>query len=42
MATRQLIYRFACIGYGDSEEAYGQFQAFSDLCKKYQVKALRN
>jgi pimeloyl-ACP methyl ester carboxylesterase len=38
----RLIYRFACIGYGDSEEAYGHFEAFSDLCKKYQVKALRN
>jgi hypothetical protein len=38
----QLIYRFACIGYGDSEEAYGQFEAFSDACKKHQVKGLRN
>jgi pimeloyl-ACP methyl ester carboxylesterase len=38
----RLIYRFACIGYGDSEEAYGQFQAFSDACQKHQVKALRN
>ena len=38
----RLIYRFACIGYGDSEEAYGQFEAFSDACKKHQVKGLRN
>jgi pimeloyl-ACP methyl ester carboxylesterase len=38
----RLIYRFACIGYGDSEEAYGQFQAFSDACQKHQVKGLRN
>ena len=37
-----LIYRFACIGYGDSEEAYGHFDAFSDACKKHQVKGLRN
>src|SRR5262249_25362643 len=26
----RLIYRFACIGYGDSEEANGHFDAFSD------------
>jgi pimeloyl-ACP methyl ester carboxylesterase len=37
-----LIYRFACIGYGDSEEAYGHFDAFSDACKTHQVKGLRN
>jgi pimeloyl-ACP methyl ester carboxylesterase len=37
----QLIYRFACIGYGDSEQAYGQFDAFSAECKAHQVKALR-
>jgi hypothetical protein len=34
----RLIYRFACIGYGDCEEAYGHFDAFSDLCQKHQVK----
>jgi pimeloyl-ACP methyl ester carboxylesterase len=38
----RLIYRFACIGYGDTEEAYGHFDAFSDACKKHQVKGLRN
>jgi pimeloyl-ACP methyl ester carboxylesterase len=38
----QLIYRFACIGYGDSEQAYGQFDAFSAECKAHQVKALRS
>jgi hypothetical protein len=37
-----LIYRFACIGYGDSEEAYGKFDAFSAACKEHQVKALRS
>jgi hypothetical protein len=37
-----LIYRLACIGYGDSEEAYGQFKGFSNVCKKHQVKGLRN
>ena len=37
----QLIYRFACIGYRDSEQAYGQFNAFSAACKAHQVKALR-
>jgi hypothetical protein len=38
----QLIYRFACIGYGDSEEAYGKFDVFSAKCKEHQVKALRS
>jgi pimeloyl-ACP methyl ester carboxylesterase len=38
----QLIYRFACIGYGDSEQAYGQFDAFSAECRAHQVKALRS
>ena len=38
----RLIYRFACIGYGDSEAAYGRFDAFSALCKAHQVKALRS
>jgi hypothetical protein len=37
----QLIYRFACIGYVDSEQAYGQSDAFSAECKAHQVKALR-
>jgi pimeloyl-ACP methyl ester carboxylesterase len=37
-----LIYRFACIGYGDSEEAFGKFDAFSAACKEHQVKAMRN
>jgi hypothetical protein len=37
----RLIYRFACIGYGDSEQAYGEFDAFSAECKAHQVKALR-
>lgn len=37
-----LIYRFACIGYGDSEKAYGEFDAFSALCKARQIKALRS
>jgi pimeloyl-ACP methyl ester carboxylesterase len=37
----RLIYRFACIGYGDSEQAYGEFDAFSAACKTHQVKALR-
>jgi pimeloyl-ACP methyl ester carboxylesterase len=37
-----LIYRFACIGYGDTEEAYGKFDAFSAVCKDHQVKALRS
>ena len=37
----QLIYRFACIGYRDSEQAYGDSNAFSAACKAHQVKALR-
>ena len=37
----QLIYRFACIGYVDSEQAYGRSAAFSAECKAHQVKALR-
>jgi pimeloyl-ACP methyl ester carboxylesterase len=38
----ELIYRFACIGYGDSEEAYGKYDAFKAKCAEHQVKALRN
>jgi pimeloyl-ACP methyl ester carboxylesterase len=37
-----LIYRFACIGYGDSEQAYNGFEVFSAACKDHQIKALRN
>ncbi len=36
-----LIYRFACIGYGHSEQVYGGFDTFSAACKEHQVKALR-
>ena len=39
--VRQLIYRFACIGYGDSEQFYNGLAALSDLCKKKQIKALK-
>ncbi len=38
----RLIYRFACIGYGDSEAAYGGFDLFSEECRQHQIKALRN
>lgn len=39
--VRQLIYRLACIGYGDSERFYNGLAAFSELCKKNQFKALK-
>ncbi len=39
--VRELIYRFASIGYGDSERAYGGLAALSELCKKQQIKALK-
>jgi hypothetical protein len=38
----RLIYRFACIGYGDSEAAYGGFDLLSEECRQHQIKALRN
>ena len=38
----RLIYQFACIGYGDSEAAYGGFDTFSEQCREHQIKALRN
>ena len=38
----RLIYRFACIGYGDSEAAYGGFDLISKECRDHQIKALRN
>ncbi|MGQ0444860.1 MAG: hypothetical protein ACT4O2_06990 [Beijerinckiaceae bacterium] len=39
--VRQLIYRLACMGYGDSERFYNGPAAFSELCKKNQIKALK-
>ncbi|MGH6841667.1 MAG: hypothetical protein ACREDV_06180, partial [Methylocella sp.] len=39
--VRQLIYRLACIGYGDSERFYNGLAAFSELCKTNQIKALK-
>jgi hypothetical protein len=39
--VREVIYRFACIGYGDSERAYNGLPAFSNLCKQQQIKALK-
>ncbi|MBM3576875.1 MAG: alpha/beta hydrolase [Alphaproteobacteria bacterium] len=39
--VRQLIYRFAAIGYGDSEKLYGGLSALRALCEEYQIKALK-
>lgn len=39
--VRELIYRFACIGYGDTEKAYTGFPALRALCKNQQIKALK-
>ncbi|QGM93359.1 alpha/beta hydrolase [Methylocystis rosea] len=39
--VRRLIYRFASIGYGDTEELYGGLAALSAECEKYQIKALK-
>lgn len=39
--VRQLIYRFASIGYGDAERIYGGFSTLGELCKKHQIKALK-
>jgi pimeloyl-ACP methyl ester carboxylesterase len=37
-----LIYRFACIGYQETEQAYGDGTTFSAVCREHQIKALRN
>jgi pimeloyl-ACP methyl ester carboxylesterase len=39
--VRELIYRFAAIGYGDAEKLYGGLAALSAECEKYQIKALK-
>ncbi|MGD9544059.1 MAG: hypothetical protein AB7F41_02215 [Methylocystis sp.] len=39
--VRELIYRFAAIGYGDSERLYGGLANLSELCKSRQIKALK-
>ncbi|HYA79808.1 MAG TPA: hypothetical protein VED87_02615 [Methylocystis sp.] len=39
--VRQLIYRFAAIGYGDNERAFGGPLAFSEACQVAQIKALK-
>ncbi len=39
--VRRLIYRFAAIGYGDTEKLYGGLAALSAQCENYQIKALK-
>jgi pimeloyl-ACP methyl ester carboxylesterase len=39
--VRTLIYRFAAIGYGDCERAFGGPAAFSKACQIAQIKALK-
>ncbi|MBI5314082.1 MAG: alpha/beta hydrolase [Methylocystis sp.] len=39
--VRELIYRFAAIGYGDAERLYGGLAALRAECEKYQIKALK-
>jgi hypothetical protein len=39
--VRRLIYRFASIGYGDTQALYGGLAALSAECEKYQIKALK-
>lgn len=39
--VRRLIYRFAAIGYGDTEKLYGGLSALSAQCHDYQIKALK-
>ncbi|CCJ08367.1 alpha/beta hydrolase [Methylocystis sp. SC2] len=39
--VRRLIYRFAAIGYGDTEKLYGGLAALSALCEEHQIKALK-
>lgn len=39
--VRQLIYRFAAIGYGDAEKLYGGLTGLSAMCEEYQIKALK-
>ncbi|MGJ0505334.1 MAG: hypothetical protein ACR65X_16635 [Methylocystis sp.] len=39
--VRQLIYRFAAIGYGDAEKLYGGLPALSAMCEESQIKALK-
>jgi hypothetical protein len=35
-----LIYRLACIGYNDTEQAYGGIDSMDNECRIYQIKAL--
>jgi hypothetical protein len=35
-----LIYRLACIGYNDTEHAYGGIVSMDNKCRIYQIKAL--
>lgn len=39
--VRRLIYRFAAIGYGDTEQLYGGLAGLSAQCEDYQIKALK-
>jgi len=39
--VRRLIYRFAAIGYGDTEKLYGGLPALNALCEDYQIRALK-
>jgi hypothetical protein len=38
--SRQIIYRLACLGFDDSVTAYDGLAAFSDECRKKQIKVL--
>jgi hypothetical protein len=37
---RQIIYRLACLGFDDTVTAYDGLVAFSNECKKKQIKVL--
>ena len=39
--VRRLIYRFAAIGYGDTEQLYGGIAGLSAQCEEYQIKSLK-
>ncbi|MFO1101523.1 MAG: hypothetical protein U1E20_01305 [Methylocystis sp.] len=39
--VRRLIYRFAAIGYGDTEQLYGGLAGLNAQCEEYQIKSLK-
>jgi pimeloyl-ACP methyl ester carboxylesterase len=38
--SQQLMYRFACLGYGDAVKAYEGMTALSDACRKKQIRVV--